>query len=338
MAKVGSRGPNKDYLEAVRSLEPRRLGVGYHKLIEEEQVESNGEHFRLTQTSFGQEIEDLRRALQWLNDLGIRTSGTRYASYLKSLIFIEARWRAGATRADEIPVDPLVMETAFVESSQLLRIWRGLHATATDGVVARLRKATKGPVLLKDEKATNSSNAGRDSAFELEIAAGCAHFGAIGLEGRVDVRSEIGTIPVSVECKRPSSERKLTSSLKEASTQLEMELSQTALACYGVVAMSVSKSHWKAGALIKGGSMESIRQSMVLWLKRFDERYVEPWFASVPDGRIIAVFVHLPYVAYVGDSPTIVGTELMVLTRKFLPPYAKADCARMVQGLRQIVH
>ncbi len=279
-------------------------------------------------------IEDLEKALAWLSNLGVATEKTRYASYLRTLKLIDKRWREGAQRAKDIPVDPQLMETSALEASQLVRIHEGLAVSPPDGLAAKLGLLVDGPLLETNERSANAGNAARDCAFELELASYFRRAGEVELGQGVDLTVRFRGIPLFIECKRPSSRKRITSNLDRASQQVRERLGQTALASYGIPAISVSKSHWNGWPLVRGESMESIRATMTDKIAEFDRQHVAPWFARQRDGRLIAVLIHFPYIAYAGDSPTILGTEIFVIGSRFiLGTRAHQDLAELIAAL-----
>jgi hypothetical protein len=260
-------------------------------------------------------IAGLESALDWLGSKGIRGRPSRYATYLQIIKRIDQRWQEGATRAADIPVDPLLMETAFREALQLIRIAEGLSNQQGARLQEKLTCLVSGPVLERDERLSNSGNLPRNLGFELEVAADFAAAGDIELSEDVDLVVRSGDIPFFIECKRPASLGRVVANLNGAASQIMRRLDATGLTSYGIVALSVAKMHWPAGALIKGASMAHIRASVERWVDGFDRRYVAPWLHRQRDGRMAGVLVHIPYVAYESDSPTVVGTELSLRCR-----------------------
>lgn len=274
--------------------------------------------FRLSTTGFETMISELEQAMEWLAGLSISTTRSRFAEYLRTLKRIDRRWREGATRADEIPVDPILMETAALEAWQLVRTWRGLRDQPPAGLARKLALMVDGPVLEINERSTNSGNSARDSGFELDVAAFFSNAGAVDLTRDVDVTLNARGIPHFIECKRPSSQKRLSKNLNEASSQIMVELGRSRLACYGIAAISAAKAHFRGWPLIRGRTIEEIRAAIRSWMKRFDDSFLAPWFARQRDGRVVAVLVHFPYIAYTGDSPTILGNEYYLIARKFI--------------------
>ena len=259
-------------------------------------------------------IRELEGALSWLYGLGVSTERTRFATYLRTLQFIDKRWReVGDLRASDIPVDPILMETCALEASQLIRIWQGLADSPPTGLTTKLKILVGGPELEIREKVTNAGNAARDCGFELDLAAYFRRVSEVDLMGGVDVVARFRTMPIFIECKRPSSRKKIATNLDRASAQILTQLHHTSLACYGIPAISVTKAHWNGWPLVRAQSIESIRASVAQRIGLFRSQYINPWFTRQKDARMAAVLVHFPYIGYTGDSPTMIGTEMFVL-------------------------
>ena len=266
-------------------------------------------------SSFESVITQLDSAIGWVASHDVRSRPSRYATYLETIQRIEKRWREGATRADEISVDPVLMETAFREGIQLIRIATAFRGRHVEGMLPKLKRLIDGPVLEGDERSSNSGHVGRDTGFELEVAAYFSSAGYVEFPPDIDLVLHAGGISYYFECKRPSSPQKLRPNLNRARTQLIHRLSQTRMTSYGVVALSASKVHWSPGALLTVTSVASLRDSVTVWLARFDREHITTWLHAQPDNRLAAVLVHLPYTAYVGDSPPISTSEFFLLGR-----------------------
>jgi hypothetical protein len=290
--------------------------------------------FQLTDVDYSALIAELEEAIAWIDGFGLPVGATRYGAYLRALKLVDKRWREGATRADEIPIDPKLMETAAWEAALIGRVARGLRQHSAASLVQKLRVLVSGPILERDEKTANSGNRARDCGFELDVAAYFSTAGVVDLTRGVDVVGSFRTMPLFIECKRPSSRRKVAENLDEASAQILTELSATGLACYGIPAISVAKVDWAGGVVIHAKTREALEESLRSWFDRFDRAYLQPWFPRQKDGRLSAVLVHIPYTGYIGDSATITGTEIALVQSRLLQgTWAHRDLAGLVQAL-----
>ncbi|MGH9366399.1 MAG: hypothetical protein ACRD3M_01835, partial [Thermoanaerobaculia bacterium] len=287
------------------------------------------ELFDISETGLADLIADLESAIAWVSSRGVRAQRSRYATYLRTIRQIEARRKQGATRAKDIPVDPLMMENAFREALQLARIAHGLRDEDNEHVRDKLRVLIGGPALEGDEKEINSGNRARNCAFELDVAACLAPIARPDFSTGVDVTVRHSGVSFLIECKRTFSLRKLATNLRDAGRQITEELEKTGLAAYGVVALSAAKMHWHAGALIRTKSFMEIDAAIHKWIGQFDRRHVNPWLRRQGERRLAGVLVHLPYTAYVGDSPTVVGTQFILLNRYGPRTIAYSDLSKL---------
>lgn len=290
--------------------------------------------YRQSVVTFSGAIEDLERAIGWLDGQGISMRTKRHATYLRTLEIINREWQArGDMRACDVPVEPKLMTTSAAEAFQLIRIWRAFAGREPKGLLPRLKVFAGGPVLESEEKPVKSGNSARDVGFELEVAAYFNGVGAVDLTGGVDVVVPFQGLTVFLECKRPSSEGMIAENLDRAADQLERELSKTRLASYGIPAISVAKAEWAGGVVLAASTIGQVLGSLHSWAARFDRQHLGPWFRKQTDRRLAAVLVHIPYEADLDDAPPTPSVQFFMIAGCSPGTAAHSDLLRLKTSL-----
>lgn len=157
---------------------------------------------------------DLKDALNWVESLGVRIEGTRFAKYSKNLALLE----------NSINVPDRLGSEAFdsaIEAWELVLIHKGLSQHKSEAFRARLSELSGGPLHSGDEKPDGSSHKARNTGLELAVG---AHFALAGFSVDFDTKADIiASDPRTtfyVECKRPSS-FKISNTIDEAYSQLK---------------------------------------------------------------------------------------------------------------------
>jgi hypothetical protein len=112
-------------------------------------------------------IKDLDGSLEWLKSLGIRhTLFNQYRQTLQTVLEFKI-----AGKLEKLPavVPPEQYREAFIESTYLVAIKRGLHRFKGPKFKAKLRVAVAGPVSPADEKSAGAN--ARDFLFKLSTSA-----------------------------------------------------------------------------------------------------------------------------------------------------------------------
>jgi hypothetical protein len=267
--------------------------------------------FQHSSVTYTETISDFEKAIAWLEGMGISTRTKRHAKYLRTLKTIDEEWqKRGDMRASDIPIEPKLMTTSAAEAFQLIRIWRAFADRPPEGLKAKLKILAGGPSLEAQENPAKSGNSARDCGFELEVAASFSGLGDVELKRGVDVAVSHQGISLFVECKRPSSPTMIAENLDRAAEQIMSELNATRLASYGIPAISVVKSEWAGGVVIKATTMPQLHHALRSWTARVDKDYLAPWFRRQSDSRMVAVLLHIPYEGDFKDEPPMAGVQL----------------------------
>jgi hypothetical protein len=177
---------------------------------------------------------ELHAAIQWLEQLDIQYSRTRFGRYKRILDQLETARLAQATRIridspwvkNETLYDAvrrLDAAATLFEANELVMIHQGLAGKGLDTYLSpRLEELVSGPESYANENATKTNRA-RNKGFELAIIARLAQAGLTVQqdEGLADVVACLGETTYIVECKRPYSKAGVAEAIRKAGDQLE---------------------------------------------------------------------------------------------------------------------
>ncbi len=152
-------------------------------------------------------------ALEWLRSRGVRTHGTRLASYRRVMARAELNEARGRFEHQHGPE----LLNALVEASEIIEITQidEAHLAAAD-VLGKLRLISGGP----DTMAPESADPARDYAFEFHTAAVLQRQGEFGGFSRQDGDLTIAAECYPAECKRVSSLTSLRNRLRDGKDKL----------------------------------------------------------------------------------------------------------------------
>lgn len=199
---------------------------------------------------------ELTNALAWLHSIGINAEQGRVAAYLRG-----------------VPSSGPMDDIAFAESGEIIEIYSTLRDTPhTDYFRERFKRMADGPISMVDEKPGASSNAARNFAFELVIA---ARFVASGIELDTtlgaDVAVRFDRRRIALHCKRPMSDAKVETALRKARAQLEENYKASEASTIGLIVVDLTK----VGAFDRNhatGSYEEIYRRHMAYMDAFLER------------------------------------------------------------------
>jgi hypothetical protein len=262
-------------------------------------------HFYASQT-YVQVSRQLDEACNWLQAIGINHSTTRLGRYQK--IFSDLARCQLKNTLDEFFQLYTFEEwvNAAHETSEIVRIYEGLHRSSDQSLVSRLRNALNGHELYVLD---TNDRSGRDFTFELVVAAKFARHGfPINFGAAADVETTIDGVTVYVECKRLKSARKVQKRIKEGLKQLHAryETSSTPDAARGILALSIGKTINSSLGLLEADDDKSLGKKASLHNTAFIEVNGKYWQEEV-DKRTLGTFVVL-------DTPGVIRSERKLVT------------------------
>lgn len=168
----------------------------------------------------------LADAIAWLDSIGVSAQQGRVAAYLRG-----------------VPLAGLMDQIAFAESREIVEIYSALrHIAHTEYFRDRLKRMAGGPISMQDERPGASSNAARNFAFELAIAARMVASG-IDLDTSIhaDVAVDFDRRRFALQCKRPMNESKVETALRKAQAQLKRNYQESDPSTIGLIVVDLTK-------------------------------------------------------------------------------------------------
>ena len=191
--------------------------------------------------SYEESYSDVHKAVEWLARQGFDYSKTRIGFYERTIKELVNTYQT-ASREKLNGAFPKHAK-AIYEIFDLIAIHQGLSRLSDAAVPPLLKKYLGGPETYSDENTTTSSNLGRNTAFQLLVA---ARLSDANLVPRLEEPSDIGFpfegYSIFVECKRPQEKSGIRASIKGARHQLKRRLdSRASPSKAGMIALDFSK-------------------------------------------------------------------------------------------------
>lgn len=160
-------------------------------------------------------LEELPNILAWLSELGLTSTNSRYARYVR--IIDEFYKTHPLARVDGGQQAFRHLSLAYRECIDIYLVYTSFRHLRDAGLIERLRKAVTGPDVPEVDEVGQS----RDFVFELLVAARFHQRGyTIDFDQKTDVVARRDGITVIVECKRITSEKKFRERVNKAANQL----------------------------------------------------------------------------------------------------------------------
>jgi hypothetical protein len=249
------------------------------------------------------QLADLDECISWLNTLGVRLNKTsRIYTYQKKLsTYVKL---VNEDKAQELQESPEYLEytNAFYEITELIDIYSGLKkVTVSTELKARLQKYVNGPININEENAVKATNNPRDFGFELFIGSRLlqAEYEIVfGEESDLEYKLEQNDF--YVECKRPSSEKRITENIIKAYKQLERRYGNDANS-KGLIALSISKivnrDHWIFGVTNRANAQKAVQEKV----EDFLQTHKNLW-SGAHDKRTVGAIVLLQVPVYMQET------------------------------------
>lgn len=241
---------------------------------------------------FEQVLESLESMDSWLVSLGIKGKSDRWHQSAKTLRrSIQERDRA--ERGEKRAFVPNYVHGLF-EALEVHAVLQAFSGEPSPALKEKVKRALCGPVQPPNEEPKNSD--GRNTMFELSLAADWKNRGNPVELGEPDIRLLLARSTVLVECKRPFYEDTVLSNIEDAASQLGKELDKAMnLQALGIIAISLSRVFTQNDLVCKADEQDGKEFAR----KEFDamiERHKATWrvreFLNFHP-RIVAVMFHL---------------------------------------------
>lgn len=228
----------------------------------------------------------------WLESLGVKICSTRISQYRKDIEELARHCEVGQAQAlwDAKGFDYLVRSN--MEIAQLNNIYDAFKHHVSPGLVKRLKKLRKGSPSLVDEKSDQAKNEPRNTAFELEIAAGLSMSGyTVNLEDVCDIWIEGRNRPIALECKRPFSGGSVLSNVAKGFDQLRQRAAARPRT-WGILVLSVSRIENDGTLYMSAKDEHSMHCMNSQYMKTFIETHKGNW-GRAATAETIAVLLHM---------------------------------------------
>ena len=250
-------------------------------------------------------LSELRAALDWLSEIGIRYSGTRFGRYVKILDDLERARLAGnslflaACQFDAFP-------TLF-EANELVTIHQGLGGLGLGTrYMAKLAELVAGPDSYIDEN-SSSSNGPRNAGFELSLIArmATAGLGILEYDGLADALVRLGSNSIVVECKRPQSRHGLPQAIDRARRQLaERYESSCSADATGLIALDITKVLNPNLAVAMGAPLQNVASDISEKMDSINRACAKAW-DRVKEQRTAGIILRHSVLAWVRETKTM---------------------------------
>jgi hypothetical protein len=247
----------------------------------------------IPQRPYAEILAELKTFESYLRTLGLRRAPDRLQSIMTMVKEIEVARTENRLASLNKRRDVAELVWSVVEGQEFADIFRGIRNYDPAVIKKLLQNALKGPLHPGDEIATDGSNIGRNTVFELRLGAALRQAGAnITLGRQADIMIDHAGAHIYIECKRPFYERSIRQNVMRARVQLRQRLdADPHQPSVGVVAISVSK------AVNPGSNMfvvndDSDLQSLSQEAERLHKQYSRD-HERLLDPRLIGMVYHL---------------------------------------------
>jgi hypothetical protein len=206
-----------------------------------------------------------RRALIWLESLGIAVGSGRLQKYERTI----AHWKDAYATASDNEGKEIFPEFigAIFEVHDIIDIYEAFKGEAPSNlvrVIEKLRLAVTGPVNLHEE--TTTSTKARNFLFEAVVDARM-HNPPAGIRTILNAKSDsgfqVGNKKVWIECKRVTRLSKIEGNVKKASSQLESLFEQSIGTGHrGIVALEISKIFHAGDQLLVQNNDQNLNRAL----------------------------------------------------------------------------
>jgi hypothetical protein len=198
--------------------------------------------------TFEQVLQSMRELDKFLKRLGLQTEAGRFRAHIQAIQTLDAAQKVG--NVGDIDDDQTLW--SMTEAIELAGVYDALKDYDPSILARKFREVLQGPPRPSSED--SNTNHGRNTAFELSMAARFCHLGVLrGLRDNPDAVCEVDGVGVLVQCKRPLDEKGIQRNIARARLQLRGDLAgrRYPVAC-GIIAISLSRIISPRSELLSG--------------------------------------------------------------------------------------
>lgn len=191
-------------------------------------------------------VEELDRVQDWLEKLRIKNlDKTRLPSIIKYSSQLEnEHLKYSQGKSNDLSNLSRSVETAIYDALGLISIYRGLSKMNQNHLPKKkIEKCLLGSFSSLEEVQDDNSNQARNTLFELETNAYIKLCDLNLTNEFEDANIDLGNFKVSIQCKRPLSEKQLEENILNAHKQLVINNKiKDRIESYGIIAISLEKT------------------------------------------------------------------------------------------------
>jgi|SRR6266850_384972 len=239
---------------------------------------------------FAEILSTLANLDPWLTSLGIRPNEDRVHHAIEVVHQAHERWKR--LRETGLPSKIGNADNYYfglVEALEFHDIFRAFKNENPGTLKPKLQRAFSGPLRPADETSKNSD--GRNTMFELALAADLRLRGAVVSVGEPDIELTIDEQRFLIECKRPFREESIRANVRGAADQLKVHLGANAGAG-GIIAISVSRVFNPGNRLFIAPS-EQDRERLGDRLEELMRKHERDWRTDDLHPALAAVLFHV---------------------------------------------
>jgi len=268
----------------------------------------------IPQREYHEILRDLEDLESYLTSLGLhRVDEDRLRGVIANIKELE-KARA-ENRLLAFNTDPRVAELVWslVEGQELAEIFQGIRGYDPHIVKRLMQRALKGPLHPLHE--TISSNIGRNTMFELMLAARFRRGGAdVALGRRADVVIAHAGSRLYIECKRPLYGHTVERNVKKARQQLRQRFDSDPHpdSTAGLVAISIAKTVNPGSNWLMVDEADDLEQQLSNDMSRIHGLYASDYDCQI-DPRLIGMLYHIITPAYLRKSGLLVAASQIAI-------------------------
>jgi len=259
--------------------------------------------------TYQQILDKLKDLDSWLSALGLSNRADRIRLHISNIRKLEEARENGTLKKLAENRGNVQLMWSLIEAMEFADIYIHLRNYKPNILQKKLRAALKGPADPCAEITSSSSNIGRNTMFELNLA-GRLHCQGIPvyLETNPDILCNIGLAKIHIQCKRPFFENNIPRNISAARRQLTRDLNNSNdHSARGVVAISVSRT------LNPGDKLFVVKTEHDLIrladnVQAIAQKHSDSW-KRIVDTRIIGILFHLITPAFVEDISLLTAAQ-----------------------------
>lgn len=213
-----------------------------------------------SEIKFEQELELIQEFDQWLLQNGIKTDGSRLYEVINLLKVIVEHYKVDKVTQLLANYDEATLWVVLTDATAFIRVYLAFKNTKSHELPrAKFKEMLAGPLLPWDESSTKNNIHGRNTLFELEMAAVFKRAG-LKITNYDDIQFNFEEKQFNVQCKRIHSPKRVAANISSAVDQITKRMKDSKTR--GLICLSIDKISDKEGYVIEAENHESAGLSL----------------------------------------------------------------------------